>query len=977
MLRFRQTTAAPSPTRRRRSARLAAVAAIVATTLPLVVASQSSGASTGPTISGALPRYGADVAAAVGVADLKASTHVNSDSGLALSYPKLDRLYQIYNVTAGPHAGSMVVVERELATLAMARTLIVKGRQAKMANGDAGAEWISTFDRERDWLYIGFGTSGGLSGAPAQVQGSNLPGLVGIDLRTFKHVETSYPRLQVDAGDLVEVPVGIEYDETTDTLLMLQAAAHSTAALGNVLHLAGWSGADLRKGGELPRAALRPVRSCRRDPINDNATARYLTPMMVVEAPDVAGDPAVRKPFVIFPCYATTFSVNVVLTRIERATALDPTSRQEQAIVAPAAITSWAADHQRGRMYLTNMAGETATWVYEAESNAFVGIIAMSPKGVNVSQAVSLGVDDASGRLYARSIGYGLMITAANLDPVPQADVFPSLAALGNYPILVDTKRNRILSLTGDSRGNSGAALSYQIIDVPPPVAPPPKADPDQRTMQVDEEPGRTVAQYSGNASAYGLRVLLARGASGAIPSNGNDTAGDTYKNINSYCGFTDRELVLAGVGRTELSNSSKFAIAAGADFDSATVTDLKVPSRCDIYNSYAGGFYPLTAVTPFLQTTGVLTTADSRTPDPAPELATTINTHIGPKTTWDYVPADCTKPGGNHAPGPNSSPLVGPTKVDCTKTDEITAHAEARVRELNASPVVSVARATANTKVVRDKEKGLVSTATARVEGIKIGDVSIAYIENSATSYAKGRAGTAFTEFSGPRIGPVSGPNIPPCPQCDVNTVLKNLNTLIAGRAEFRTVPPETRLKAGTPGGYEAGIIKSEKQKASDNSLSGDKSVEIPAIELVVYNDNSVIGRARQVYQFAGVRVDSHYGVQAASADTGCLSCDLPIGTTIDELGEVFGGLDFTPLSPTGFGPPAVTAAPRGIPRVIQNIVELPKAVAEGLKVFLANPSQALAMATAWLLLGAPYLAMRRRRVLRSMMHESEGSVS
>ncbi|HUS62865.1 MAG TPA: hypothetical protein VMY34_11750, partial [Acidimicrobiales bacterium] len=426
-----------------------------------------------------------------------------------------------------------------------------------MANGDAGAEWVSTFDTERDWLYLGYGATGGFGGAPGQAQGQGLPGLIGIDLKAFTAVDTPYPRAQVDVGDLAEVPVGLEYDETTDTLLMLQSAGHGTSATANALLLVGWSGSDLRKNGELPRVTPRTVRSCRRDPIND-ATSRYLTPIMITEAPDVAGDPAVRKTFVIFPCYGTTFSVNVVLARIERASALDPGSRQEQAVVAPAAITSWAVDSTRGRMYLTNMSGETDTWVYEAASNAFVGIIAHSPKNVNVAIEMSMGVDEATGRLYTRTKGYGLTITAASLDPVPQADTFPALAADGSYRLLIDEKRSRILSLTGNSTGTTGAADAYEVMAVPAALTAPPKANPDLRTAQIVEEEGKTVAQYSGNASAYGLRVLLARGISGAVPSNGNATGGDLYKNANTYCGFTDRELVLAGVGRTELSDTSK-----------------------------------------------------------------------------------------------------------------------------------------------------------------------------------------------------------------------------------------------------------------------------------------------------------------------------------------------------------------------------------------------------------------------------------
>lgn len=956
-------------TRTPRLVRVGLGALLLTAALAAIPSARSMG-STGPRVVGTLSRLPADVGRALGTDDLKSVVDASVDNGVAISYPKFDRLYQLYNIASGPHAGALAVAERDRGSLALGRVLIIPGRDAEMANSETGAEWVSTLDVKNDRLILLYGSRGGLSGQGGTVTGDNLPGFLTIDLSSFTYKDASLPRLMYETADSAIAPAGIEYDESTDTLLLLSAAVHGVSALGNTLQLSGWTASQLLAGSELPYSPPRPVRSCRRDPIND-ATSRYMTPILVANAPDLEGDGAV-KTFVMFPCYATTFSTNVIIARLERSTALDPSSRQERAIVAPAGITNWVTDTTHGRMYLTNTSSETDTWVYEAASNAFVGIIAMSPKGQSTAANLSMGVDETSGRLYARSLGYGLMITAAAQDPVPQADIYPDLAAIGSYRILPDEGRDRIFLLSGSSTGAEDTADHYEIISVPPPLPVPPPDDPDQRTTQVQEAPGRTVSQYGGSASGYGLRVLLARGVSGAIPSNGNDSAGDVYKNINTHCGFVDRELVLSRISTTELSDSSKFAKAAAVDLDSATVTDLKAPSRCDVFNSYGGSFYPLTAVTPFLRNPGLFASLDESAPEGLAPSGV-INENIGPRTTWDYVPADCTadqaagRDAGEDKSGPNSEPLVGDTAVSCEEDGQISATAESRLRGGSSLPV-SVSRAVTNTSVRLDPNDGLVSRSEARVENLRIGDVTIGYISNSATSYAKGRTGTARTDFAKPRIGFVDGPGVPSCDQCDLDQILKALNTALAGRAEFRRVTPDALFAAGSPGGYQAGVIKSEKQRASDNSLSGDKSVEIPAFEMIIFNDNAVIGRSRQVIQIAGVRAESHYGIQPIGADQACSSCGTTLGAP-DDGSPVLSDASEVAL-------PDVPNLPYENP-ITRFFRQALAGALYGLRLIFANPREALTMATVWALLAGPWVAANRRRALLSLDHDPEGSPS
>lgn len=938
----------------------ATAALLFASLLGLATApAQSAESGDTPKIVGSFPKYGKDIAARVGVPDLKAASNETTDGGIALVYPKLDRLYQIYNLV-GDKDGTLVFAERDLGTFELLRVVTIEDHVAELANGANGAEWVATFDNAHDRLYIAYEPTNTVAGIGVDEQ--QLPGLLGIDLHTLAYTDSKFPNFVAATGGQLLHLVGLEFDESTDTLLILQAAIHNANA-ANTLVLAGWKGEELLKGGQLSQVAPRPIRACRRDPLNDG-TSQYLTPILVAEGPDLDGDGSMKS-WLMVPCFSTTYSSSVVIARIERSAALDPRQTTEKAIVAPAGVNNWAVDQKHGRLFLVNNSGETDAWVYEAKSNAFVGIIAMSEKGSLESGSLSLGVDEGSGRLYGRAFTYGLMIVAAAQDPVPQADAYPSLGAPGSYRLLIDPKRNRVLSLPGDSIGAGGGNDAYQVISVPAPLPAPKRENPDSRTTQTDEAPGKTVAQYGGNASAYGLRALFARGVSGAVPSNGVDSVGKAYKDTNSYCGFTDREVAFARITKTEFSDNSRFARAAAVDVDNATVVDLGDPSRCDLYNAATVQAGAASDFAKLLHTTGLIAEADRRTAtanDPAP-VSGAIAKEGGSRTAWDYEAADCSTEDGGDTAGPNSNRLAGPTSVKCTEKDGIEATAEARLKAGDSLPV-SIARTITSTKVTRDAKLGLVSTATARLEGVRIGEISIGFIENTAKSFAKGRKGGAGTVFEAPKIGFVDGVGVPSCTdRCDIEAVLKALNNALAGKAEFRRITPEPRLAAGSPGGYEAGILKSEKQVASDNSLSGDRSVEIPALEMVVYNDNASVGRARQLYQFAGVRVDSHYGIQlvgtgSGGADFGAVND----GVDVDS-GAITPGLVPLPDAPLAANLPGAGE------NILKRFVRQSAAGANySLRLIFANPREAMLMATVWALIWGPFVAARRRRALKAV---------
>lgn len=938
----------------RRRMAMATVVLFVAGLLGLAIVPALSSEPGLPKITGSLPRFADDAAHALGYADgaaLAAASDTATQSGVGFIDAKLDRLYQLYNLTSGPQSAGLALVERDLNGLNVTRTLVVAGHRAMMAHVVNGTEWVSAVDDKADRLYLAYERSGGPLGAlasPAPTQ--DMPGLLGIDLHTLTYTDSTFPDVVASAADSTLIIVGLEYDESTDTLLALQDVHDNSSQLANGLVLVGWSAADLTKGGPLPQVTPRIVKACKRDPVSAGESP-YLTPILIGSAPDPA-DSGKVKTWVTFPCYSTAYSSNVVIVRLLRSSALAPDASDERVVVAPAGVVNWAEDGAHGRLFLVNDSAEADAWVYELSSSAFVGILALSPRNTREAASMALGVDEATGRLYGRAPSYGLFVAAGAQDPVPQADVYPRLGAASAYRLLVDGRRNRVFSLVGSPK-SGGAAKAYDIITVPPPPPPPPPDNPDSRTAQVDEAPGKTAHQFGGNASAYGLRVLLSRGVAGAVPTNGNSDAADLNQGVNSDCGFTDRELVLARVSKTELSNTSKFARAAALDADSATIVDSSTPSRCDIYNSYKSG--PAGPIAPFLDTPGLLGTVDQHAP-----ASSTLDSAAGPHTAWDYSPADCTTDDGQANAGPNTKALAGPASVDCTKDDEISAAAEGRAKPGDGLDV-TVSRAVASTKVRLDDTRGVITTATSRLEGVRIGDISIGYIAGSATSFAHGRAGTAGTEFK-TAIGYVDGPGLPSCTDaCDVDSVITALNSALAGRAEFRKVAPQADLAAGTPGGYEAGVLKSQKQQSSDASLSGDKSNEVPVLEMIVYNDSASGGRARQVYQFGGVRADSHYGIEVLGA-SGCESCFASPGSLVDAS---TGAVTLAAALPNSGTPLSVhVAAQEG---VLHRFARQSVAGADySVRLIFSSPRDALLMATVWALLWAPFIASRRRRALR-----------
>lgn len=907
-----------------------------------------------PVLRGYLDRFPPEVAKRIGVADLKKATSDSSvnAAGTLLFDAALDRGYQMWAYTDSdqPSGMSLALAEVDLGDYKIGRIIKIPDRGISQPGpGSVGTQYLATIDTKNHKLYFQTERGGGFLAAAVR------PEIVVVDLKSFTYTMNEMPPL-IENGLGAATVFGMEYDEISDTLIMVLPAFEGSPFLtGNPVALVGWR-AEAFDGGVLTGLlGPRVLRNCRRDPINAPGLNTDLsTPIMITQQPDVEANLAM-KTWVFMPCMTTPVSFSSAIVRLNQPTLFDPNASDERLIPAPPGITNWAIDAKRGRMLLVNESEGSDGWVYEAATNSYIGVIqiATSPSG----RSTGFGVDEGSGRLYAFNQSNGLMIAEMGQDPIPQADPYRLNPAGSSSYIPIDAIRNRVFLLPI----TTGRSHRYEIYEVPPPGNLETSNDPDSLTKQVREEPGKTAAQYGGSATAYGVRSLLAGGVSGAIPSFGNDSLGRVVREVNTRCGLRDREVVLASISQTELQNSAREAKAAGVQLDNASIQDLERPSRCDVYNEVGLGFALLGVEEALesLQFSSLYGRLDENLPKPYPDdpnkgYAYFTDDHIGRRTKWEYTPATCGNPTAKA--GSNADRLAGPTKVTCTDPAALTASSEGRAREDQiGSLLVSVGKTYTNTKVWLDPKKGLVSEATAVVENFKIDQVTIGYIQNKGVSFAKGRSGTAGADTYQPIVAGIRGPGITGCvSRCDLDTALPMLNTALAGRAEFRVLKPDPALLKGSPGGYQAGVIKSEKQRSSDNALVGDKSSEVPALEVIIYNDNPRLGRIRQVIQLAGVHVDSQYGIQVFDEGSACLEC---MGQ-FDSFGEDFE----IPGEIIAFAGDVPEPKIKGIFELARRVIG---GIAEGIQVLLANPREAAVVATVWALLLGPYIAWRRRRLL------------
>jgi hypothetical protein len=210
---------------------------------------------------------------------------------------------------------------------------------------------------------------------------------------------------------------------------------------------------------------------------------------------------------------------------------------------------------------------------------------------------------------------------------------------------------------------------------------------------------------------------------------------------------------------------------------------------------------------------------------------------------------------------------------------------------------------------------------------------------------------------------------------ECHPDELVERLRGMGLGRVEFRSMSGrDDRLLRGTPRGAQTAVQKSAARQASDRALMGDFRPEVPALEIVVYNDNSEFGKARQVYQFAGVASSAGYNIVPLPTGEGFGDDGSPSRPDgLDEAVEIVaqregdGGAGLVPeaLGEDGGDGSVPADLGRSEPAAGLGWRRIPQALLDGLQLIFTSPRHALLFLTAWAVFGFPAMVSRRRRLL------------
>lgn len=904
------------PPVRRRSAWLAAAALVLAIASPVMAT---------PTVPrspqlferiGTLSKFAADTRPALGKSYRPLDGE--DETGSALLLTKARQIWQFYpNVTDG-NARTTVLV-RNLDSNKIIKTLDLP--YLRRATFVSGGDWMWAQDPgKRLFLYDQSGS------------------VLAIDLRSFAVTTYSLEPLQLAARTAYFAWMGgLAYDPYSNAIVLVYGGAiSSSVANTNTVFLRLDLASKEVTGPRKVRACTGPL------PTAENVGVTYSTPMVIP-----------NEQFLYLPC--TRAGMVQAIVRLPRADLMSPASA-ETFVTGPVGVESVLPDHETGNLYTMTTAG--AIWVFDASAMAYVGTVAAAPER-RVGQGpdrgggsnIGAGVDEDTGQLFFLAPLYGLSVVEARLFPVPQARSDSALAAAGRPRIFSDSRTRRLFVMKQDGAG-------YDIYRTPPVVLAPPGGNADAGTVDVAERAGVTESSFGTTASGYGARALLTNGVIPLLPiptaggGAGDDGADLFVKQLTSRCWFSDRDLFVGRVAKTEADGGSTAAEAIAAQLDDRSKLDLEQPSRCDPSVNNADGNAVIKGI--FNTTPGGTALLDEQ---------------VGPRSKWEREPAACTqslpdapKPG---LPDDHGSQPLGSSEVRCAVPDGknvTTARAEGFL-----TGAIAVGRSKAWTEIRREP-RGIVSTAHAVASDITIaGDITIAEVASSASSVSNGRPGKAAASEHKTSIKglTIAGQSI--CAgECDAKQAQDALNLIAAGRVQFRvgSGASDPRLLQGSPGGAVTAVQKSPQRQFSDRALLGDSTSEVPALEMIVYNDNSSWGTARQVYQFAGVATSATYNI--VMVPTGLPLPDLEV-PELPRAGE---------LPPGGTGPsgpgPIPDSGDNPVPQADGDqpptLAGAPAALGRGLRLLLTDPRHALLMLTVWLLLGLPVLLARRRHLLRQV---------
>lgn len=597
-------------------------------------------------------------------------------------------------------------------------------------------------------------------------------------------------------------------------------------------------------------------------------------------------------------------------------------------------------DDAGGLLLLTTAVQGNAIGTYVLDDDFhFLGTVAAGDTTL-AARIKAIGVDQRRGRMYQQNKN-GLIVSDIRNTPLPSGISYPELRYKHEPPpevnatvIPVDPLTRRIYLPDPDSK--QWLVYEDRLADIPV-VAP---GDPDSATDDLDEVAGKTAANYSASANAFGISWVSRGGPTKPIAnadlwcqaqpaiSQRQFFGGQCVEDVILTPG--DRAWYASQVSKLNLSNSA-------ADVNATPVHLTDAPTQQD------------------------LAKAESQT---------------GPSGS-SFMSADKEYPGDRAAcrdfdqggTADNKSSQYGSVDVKCRSGEAlVTADVDFTGASLeNPGMSITVANAVTNVSSTRDPKLGIVTEATAIARGIRFGNVAfINEIRTQAKSWANGRPGKASASFTRTIQG-YSAPDYKCSTECDAYKVIASLNShLQSARGEvYAPVPDPEYYPNGSPGGYQAMVTKSEIDRLSDSTVNNDYRDTVAGLKIVFYSDGN-LGPSRQIFDFAGVHVESHYGVYALPTDMGGFSGG--DGTSVGSAPA-----DIGPIS-TGVGPaPSYSvAAPKTVMKFVDRVIPqfITKAAEAAWRLLVSEPAAGARLALALMVFGAPvYMAIRRRSFVQSAL--------
>lgn len=607
----------------------------------------------------------------------------------------------------------------------------------------------------------------------------------------------------------------------------------------------------------------------------------------------------------------------------------------EEAFPGPTLTNRILSDTKGRRLaFAVEKGGKESLFIFDGSRGAYVGAVATTNTRLD---GISYAVDEDAGRLIAVTGDKGLMLADLRRTPAQQALAFPRFA-------------RRDGAVIGVERQTAGKPRRYfmrialdpfiEIYEDHVPVSEdPPLSNFDRFTINHKEVVGVTDSLFEAGGHAYGARTLVVGGLEGLAASESRRQ----FRRVGSACTLYDRELVAGQIPDATLSNGSSSASAIAADADKGTKTDFEEPvSRCwvnpDPFDTGQG-----------FESLGFEWIRPRRDFDENGDL----DKATGQK--WPFTHVECSGDGTEGSDDPTFNGYRA--NVRCGggggKTAAFSqASSEDGAYRFGFTPDASVRIAEASSRITLTKvpKGGVVAVTEAWARQIQISGVgTIGFVHTIATSQAAGVPDSAFGDF-GREICGVVVPGYEQDGCRDPKDAVDALNRALGARGRVFLRNPDPGLERGSPGGYLASVQKDRFEELSDRALNNDSSTQVAGLELLLINDNIEFGRARQLFQFAGVDAQTTYGIFLLPT-FGPLPPDPPAAPPVVHVPPTIRTVDLPPPPP----PPAPEP-------VLQKIV---KRIRTGLAVGFRNPREAALAAATWLAIGMPVLLARRRRSL------------